>query len=83
MGDWSDFFEDFPDENPANWIDGVYAGPNGAQLHRDHQTRVDTARSKVAADQARLDSGISKIIAASIEREKSTKPVADYQLAVA
>ena len=46
MGDWSDFFEDFPDENPANWIDGVYAGPNGAQLHRDHQTTVDAPRSK-------------------------------------
>jgi hypothetical protein len=38
MGEWSDFFEDFPEENPANWIDGVYAGANGAQSHRDHQT---------------------------------------------
>jgi hypothetical protein len=73
MGEWSDFFEDFPEENPANWIDGVYAGPNGAQLHRDHQTRVDAARSKVAAEQARLDSAISKIIAAGIEREKLKK----------
>jgi len=71
MGDCSDFFEDVPEENPANWIDGVYAGPNGAQLHRDHQTRVDAARSKVAADQARLDSAISKIIAAGIDTRKT------------
>jgi len=73
MGDWSDFFEDFPEENPANWIDGVYAGPNGAQLHRDHQTSVDAARSKRGRGSARLDSTISKIIAAGIEREKLKK----------
>ena len=73
MGEWSEFFEDFPEENPANWINGVYAGPNGAQLHRDHQARVDVARSNVAADQARLNSTISKIIAEGVAREKLKK----------
>ena len=22
MGEWSEYFEDFPEENPANWISG-------------------------------------------------------------
>lgn len=73
MGEWSDFFEDFPEENPANWINGVYAGPNGAQLHSDHQAKVALARSKVEAEQARLDSTIAKIIAAGEERQKLKK----------
>ena len=70
MGEWSDFFEDFPDENPANWINGVYVGPNGAKLHREHQAKVDAARAKVATEQARLDSTIAKIIAAGKERQR-------------
>lgn len=24
MGEWSEYFEDFPEENPANWINGVF-----------------------------------------------------------
>ncbi len=24
MGDWSDYFEDYPEENPANWINGRF-----------------------------------------------------------
>lgn len=24
MGEWSEYFEDFPEENPANWIDGRF-----------------------------------------------------------
>lgn len=70
MGEWSDFFEDFPEENPANWISGVYVGPNGAQLHRDHQAKVDAARAKAAVEQVRLDSTIAKIITAGKERQK-------------
>jgi len=70
MGEWSEFFEDFPEENPSNWVGGVYIGPNGAQLHREHQARYEIARSKTAADQARLDATISKIIAAGVERAK-------------
>jgi len=73
MGEWSDFFEDFPEENPANWINGVYAGPKGAQLQSEHQAKFDAARAKVSAEQDRLDSTIAKIIAAGKEREKLNK----------
>ncbi len=63
MGEWSDFFEDFPEENPANWINGVYIGPKGAQLHHEHQVRVDADRAKVAAEQGvlswRVDRGLT------------------------
>jgi Zn ribbon nucleic-acid-binding protein len=24
MGEWSDYFEDYPEENPANWVDGQF-----------------------------------------------------------
>lgn len=24
MGEWSDYFEDFPEENPANWVNGKF-----------------------------------------------------------
>jgi hypothetical protein len=74
MGEWSDFFEDFPEENPANWVSGVYLGPDGVRLQREHQAKVDAARVKVAADQARLDSTIAKIIAAGEERRRAKAP---------
>jgi hypothetical protein len=31
MGDWSDYFEDFPEENPANQINGTYYPPNSRE----------------------------------------------------
>lgn len=73
MGEWSEFFEDFPEENPANWVDGVFVGPNGAQLHGLHQVKVAEARRQVASDQARLDSTVAKLIAAGKERELAKK----------
>jgi hypothetical protein len=24
MGEWSDYFEDFPEENPGNYVNGVF-----------------------------------------------------------
>jgi hypothetical protein len=33
MGEWSDYFEDFPEENPANYIDGRF-DPVGARRLR-------------------------------------------------
>lgn len=24
MGEWSEYFEDFPEENPANWVKGEF-----------------------------------------------------------
>lgn len=54
MGEWSDYFEDFPEENPANYIDGRY-DPKGAAALR-------AQRSRIAAEQAQLDDEIQRII---------------------
>lgn len=59
MGDWSDYFEDFSEENPVNQVNGHYH-PNGAAINR--------AREQLAREQAALDAEIKSII------EKHRKP---------
>tara|TARA_R110000850_G_scaffold191091_2_gene317241 strand:- start:15907 stop:16098 length:192 start_codon:yes stop_codon:yes gene_type:complete len=54
MGDWSDYFEDFPEEDPANYV-GRKFDPEGARRIR----RQEEAQRK---DQALLDAEISRII---------------------
>ncbi|WP_066986862.1 hypothetical protein [Methylomonas lenta] len=63
MGDWSDYFEDFPEENPANQVDGYYH-PNGAAINMARAA----ARSTQENEQAALDAEIKSII------EKHSKP---------
>jgi hypothetical protein len=60
MGDWSDYFEDFPEENSANYVNGRF-DPQGANAHR-------AQNAKVAREQAELDNEIRQII------EKHGKP---------
>lgn len=54
MGDWSDYFGDFPEKNPANWNEGRF-DPQAAK-----EARVGEA--KLAHEQAKLDAEISSII---------------------
>lgn len=35
MGEWSEYFEDFPEENPANWVNGKFDPQLRAQLNRE------------------------------------------------
>ena len=67
MGEWSDYFEDFPEENPANWVNGAYVGPAKARAHHEMQAKIEATRK---ADQDHLDSSIAKMIAAGEERQK-------------
>lgn len=60
---WADYFEDFPEENPANQVDGHYH-PNGAAINMARAA----ARAKQENDQAALDAEIKLII------EKHSKP---------
>ena len=60
MGEWSEYFEDFPEENPANWVNGKF-DPRGAEALRASQ-------QKVAQDQAQLDAEIAR----SVEKHKPT-----------
>jgi hypothetical protein len=54
MGEWSEYFEDFPEENPANYV-GSRFDPKAAE-----ELRAQAA--KAAQEQAALDSEISRII---------------------
>jgi hypothetical protein len=60
MGDWSDYFEDFPEENPANYVGHKY-DPQGAAASR-------AAKSKLDREQTALNAEIKGII------EKYSKP---------
>lgn len=35
MGEWSEYFEDFPEENPANWVNGRFDPALRAQLNKE------------------------------------------------
>lgn len=54
MGEWSEYFEDFPEENPANYVGGKF-DPRGAEALR-------VAKLKTAAEQEALDAEIARII---------------------
>lgn len=49
MGEWSEYFEDFPEENPGNWINGRF-GPVGAEKAR----AIEAQRQVVAQESAAL-----------------------------
>ena len=54
MGEWSEYFEDFPEENPANWVDGRF-DPRTAAAQRANERRA-------VQDQARLNAEIARIV---------------------
>lgn len=60
MGEWSEFFEDFPEENPANYVGGIFDPKRAEAL------RLTTNRK--ASEQTNLDAEIAQII------QKHSKP---------
>lgn len=56
MGEWSEYFEDFPEENPANWIGGRFDPVAGVR-----QRQTETNRLKVAHDSAALQKEMFKM----------------------
>jgi hypothetical protein len=54
MGEFSEYFEDFPEENPGNYVNGNF-DPQGAEALR-------AAKEKLAQEQANLDAEIESII---------------------
>jgi hypothetical protein len=58
MGEWSDYFEDFPEENPSNYVGGRF-DPAGALAQRDAQQK---ATQKLRKDQQRLNAEIAAIV---------------------
>jgi hypothetical protein len=45
MGDWSEYFEDYPEENPANWVGGRYDPDAAAGLRKS-----DAIKRQMALD---------------------------------
>lgn len=58
MGEWSEYFEDFPEENPGNYVNGKF-DPAGASAHRERQERVKVGQKRLNAE-----------IGATIEKHK-------------
>ncbi|WP_237058290.1 hypothetical protein [Microbulbifer sediminum] len=46
MSEWSDYFEDFPEENPANYVGGKF-DPEGAKRAREIEGNQSEANSEV------------------------------------
>ena len=53
MGEWSEYFEDFPEENPANWIDGRF-DPEGAKRRYQQESAFEKAEQKANAELRQL-----------------------------
>lgn len=49
MGEWSDYFEDFPEENPGNYVGGRF-DPEGAKRAREIESAGDEASAKARAE---------------------------------
>jgi hypothetical protein len=58
MGEWSEYFEDFPEENPADYIGGKF-DPQRANAQREAQQK---AAQKLRDEQQRLDAEIATIV---------------------
>jgi hypothetical protein len=54
MGEWSEYFEDFPEENPANYVNGRF-DPAGAKA-------LQQQNGKAAEEQANLNREIAEIV---------------------
>ncbi len=53
MGEWSEYFEDFPEENPANWIDGRF-DPEGAKRRYQQESVFEKAEQKANTELRQL-----------------------------
>lgn len=62
MGEWSEYFEDFPEDNPANYVNGRF-DPLRANAQREAQQK---AAQKLNRDQQQLDAKI----AANVRKHK-------------
>ncbi len=63
MGEWSEYFEDFPDENPANYVNGKFDPKGAAQLRK--------LQTEVSSKQAALNKEIADIIRKHREAKKA------------
>jgi hypothetical protein len=53
MGEWSDHFEDFPEEDPGNYVDGVF-DPQGAAQARAAKKKLEQENQELRAKLERI-----------------------------
>jgi len=58
MGEWSEYFEDFPEENPGNCVGGKF-DPAAANSQRELQQK---AANRLEDEQNRLNAEIVAIV---------------------
>ncbi|KAB7628890.1 hypothetical protein [Stenotrophomonas rhizophila] len=63
MGEWSDYFEDFPEENPANFVDGRFDPKGAAEMH--------ARQMRLTEQQAALDSTVARMIQEGKDRQRA------------
>ena len=69
MGEWSDYFEDFPDEDPANDLEAIREGERQKRLNEVAQQSAEL-RATIArlAEEGRLR-GLAKAKQATEDKE--------------
>lgn len=48
MGEWSEYFEDFPEDNPANQVNGKYDPEGAARIRAQELQRAKVLRESKA-----------------------------------
>lgn len=51
MGEWSEYFEDFPEENPANFVNGQFNPVEAARLRALEQQKSQVVKESQALQQ--------------------------------
>jgi hypothetical protein len=54
MGEWSEYFEDFPEENPANYVGNQFDPKRAAELRAQAGKGVSPAQAKLDAEIKRI-----------------------------
>ena len=66
MGEWSEYFEDFPEQDPSNYVGNEF-NPSLAKSQRDAQQK---ASEVLRRDQKSLDDEIAAIVQKHRKTEK-------------
>jgi hypothetical protein len=61
MREWSEYFENFPEENPANWVNGQFNPRLAADL-KAQETNALLASAKTAEETAKLKETIARMV---------------------
>jgi hypothetical protein len=83
MGEWSDYFEDFPEENPANWVNGRFDPAAAARQRSVEESNRNIAKeSKLLREKMAQMAVDAKRNAAQHDAETPPAPDGDKKSAL-